>query len=74
MRGLFCPECKKDEHLPEFEKDGLYVCATCNKVLGYLCYGCDKVFLENRLTLHKNVYICKECGNIQWGYTEWKNR
>ena len=72
MRGLTCPICNTDTHIRKYEKDYLYVCATCNKILGYFCKGCDEMYLENRLAFYNNAYICKECGRVQWGYTEWK--
>lgn len=72
MRGLTCPVCNTDKHIFKYEIDGLYVCETCGRVLGYLCAGCDKVYLENRLGRHGDVYECKLCGRIQWGYTEYK--
>ena len=74
MKGLFCPRCNSDKHIPIHEKDNLYVCSECGKVLGYLCGGCDRIYLENRLAFHRNVYICKRCGCIQWGYTQYKKR
>lgn len=72
MNGVCCPNCKTDSHDPKYEIDGLYVCKTCGKVLGYLCDGCDKVYLQPRLGKHGDVWECKLCGRIQWGYTEWK--
>ena len=72
MKGLECPLCHHDNHKPIYEKDGLYVCSTCGTVLGYLCKGCDQVYLENRLILHNDAQICKICGTPQWGYTEYK--
>ena len=72
MKGLYCPGCGIDQHQEKYAEDGLYVCEKCGKVLGYLCAGCNKVYLENRLGLHGNVYECKLCGRIQWGYTEYK--
>ena len=74
MRGLKCPVCNTDNHQPQYEKDGLYVCSKCGKVLGYLCSGCDVVYLENRLIKHTDLYICKVCGRPQYGYTEWKTK
>lgn len=74
MRGLNCPVCNTDNHIPYFERDGLYVCSKCNKVLGYYCKGCDRVYLENRLGLLRDAYVCKECESIQWGYTAWKTQ
>lgn len=70
MKGLYCPDCNEDKHVSSYEKDGLFVCYTCGKILGYLCRGCDRVYLENRLAKRHNVYVCKTCGAIQWGYTE----
>ena len=72
MKGLFCPRCNTDIHASKYEKDGLYVCSKCGDILGYLCSGCDRVYLENRLALHNDVYVCKVCGAIQWGYTNKK--
>lgn len=72
MDGLYCPNCNKDKHVQKYEEDGLYICETCGRILGYFCRGCDKVYTKNRLGLHGDVYECKLCGTIQWGYTEWK--
>lgn len=72
MQGLICPDCKHDKHDPAYEKDNLYVCSSCGKILGYLCRGCDKLYLENRLGRITDYYVCKECGTIQWGYTEYQ--
>lgn len=72
MKGLKCPKCGTDKHLPKYEIDGLYVCSTCGRVLGYTCDRCEKLYTENRLGRHGDVYECKLCGRIQWGYTEWK--
>ena len=74
MRGLFCPDCNTDIHDSKYEIDNLYVCSKCGKVLGYLCTGCDQVYTQNRLGKHGDVYECKICGRIQWGYTEWKRK
>lgn len=74
MKGLYCPDCKSDKHIFTYEQDGLFVCEKCNKILGYLCRGCDRVYLSNRLTFHQDAYVCKECGSIQWGYTEFKRQ
>ena len=56
----------------EYEIDGFYVCSKCGTAVGYYCSGCDRTFTSNRLGLHGDVYECKICGRIQWGYTEWK--
>jgi len=74
MRGLPCPKCGTERHDPKYEADGFYVCSDCGEPIGYLCSGCDRVYLSNRLGLKGDVYVCKECGTIQWGYTEWKKK
>ena len=72
MQGLNCPSCGIVDHVQKYSIDGLYVCALCGKILGYLCDGCDRIYTSNRLGLHGDVYECKICGKIQWGYTEYK--
>ena len=74
MPGLFCPDCKSDKHDPRYATDNFFVCVKCGKPLGYYCAGCDKVYETNHLGLHGNVYECKLCGKIQWGYTEYKRK
>ena len=74
MKGLECSVCKTDKHQSTFAKDGFYVCSDCGKPLGYYCKGCDRVYLENRLGFHTDVFVCKVCGEIQWGYTDWKTK
>lgn len=75
MDGLKCWNCGAEgKHDIEYEKDGLYVCASCGKINGYLCRGCDKVYLENRLIKHGDAYVCKICDRPQWGYTEYKRK
>lgn len=74
MNGLFCPKCNTDKHDPKYEVDGLYVCSQCGQILGYLCRGCDKVYLSNRLGRIGDEWHCKECNRIQWGYTEYKRK
>lgn len=72
MNGITCPDCNSETLDPKYAQDNFYVCAKCGKAIGYLCTGCDEVYFANRLGLHGDVYECKICGKIQWGYTEWK--
>ena len=72
MSGLSCPDCGSSEFVGKYEDDNLFVCKNCGKVIGYYCNGCGRVFTGNRLGLHGDVYECKLCGTIQWGYTEYK--
>lgn len=72
MTGVYCKQCGTDKLDPQYQIDDLFVCSVCGKVIGYRCSDCDRVFFNNRLGLHGNVYECKICGRIQWGYTEWK--
>lgn len=72
MTGIICPNCNTETYDPKYSIDEFYVCASCGKPLGYFCRRCDRVYTGNRLGLHGDVYECKLCGTIQWGYTEWK--
>ena len=71
MKGLICPKCNSQKQDPKYEKDLFFVCSDCGNVIGYDCLGCEKFYDENRLGLHGDVYECKLCGRIQWGYTEY---
>ena len=73
MLGLTCPNCKTDKHEPRYEKMGFYVCSTCGKVLGYLCKGCDKLYLDNQTIKCNGQYVCRHCLTPHYGYTTWKN-
>ena len=72
MLGLTCPECKAEEFDPVYEIDNYFICAKCGKPVGYYCDMCEKFYDDNRLGKHGDVWECKLCGKIQWGYTEWK--
>lgn len=74
MSGLYCPECNGNEFDPLYAEDYFYVCKKCGNIVGYYCTGCGRMFTKNRLGLHGDVYECKLCGKIQWGYTEFKRR
>lgn len=73
MTGFAC-KCGSEEFLPEYKIDELYVCSKCGRVVAYYCTGCNRPFMSNRLGLHGDVYECKLCGHIQWGYTEYKRK
>lgn len=73
MNGLTCWNCGTEgKHVPKYEEDYLYVCANCGKVDGYMCRGCNELYLRNRLIKYGDVWVCKECNQPHWGYTEWK--
>lgn len=74
MSGLYCPECHGKEFESQYAEDYFYVCKNCGKIVGYYCTGCGRMFTGNRLGLHGDVYECKLCGKIQWGYTGFKRR
>lgn len=72
MRGLICQSCGSEKQIPQYELDKFYVCANCGHVIGYECHS--RFFEYNHLAPYNNVYICKDCGKTQYGYTEWKNK
>lgn len=72
MSGLSCPSCNSVKFDPKYEEDGLYICTKCGTIAGYYCRGCRRVYTKNKLGLHGDVYECKICDKIQWGYTEKK--
>ena len=74
MKGLICSKCGSNKQDPVYEKDNFFICADCGHAIGYDCPGCNHFYTENRLGLHGDVYECKICGRIQWGYTEWKRK
>ena len=74
MTGIYCPDCKTDKHVPEYELDNLFVCSTCGKIIAYYCSRCEQMYRSNRLGLHGDVYECRICGKIQWGYTDYKRK
>ena len=74
MYGFICPDCKVEKYVPEYEEDGFYVCADCGRPLGYVCSGCPDIYNKNRLGKHGDVYECKICGKIQWGFTEFMRK
>lgn len=87
MPDFQCPYCyttgKYDEH---YLKDGAYVCdgiqlntdfenestEKCGTLLKAYCKVCDKYYDEDRFGKLNNTYVCKTCGTIQWGVTEYK--
>lgn len=87
MPDFQCPYCyttgKYDEH---YLKDGAYVCdgiqldtdfenestEKCGTLLKAYCKVCDKYYDEDRFGKLNNTYVCKTCGTVQWGVTEYK--
>lgn len=45
-----------------------------NPCMGYLCFckKCEKIYPETKFGKHGDVYECKECGTVQWDYTDYK--
>lgn len=74
MQGLICQNCGSTRQVPIYAIDNFFVCADCGHVIGYDCSGCQHFYENNHLGLHNDVYECKYCGKIQWGYTEYKKR
>lgn len=69
--GFRCPSCGHDKYLREYEEDQLYVCAKCGQPVCYHCDTCENMYEDmKRLAFYNGAYVCKKCGKIQWGYTE----
>ena len=72
LNGLICQKCGSKRPDPKYMKDDFYVCLDCGHVIGYDCPGCQHFYEDNQLVFYQDRYICKRCGQPQWGYTAWK--
>ena len=79
MLEISCPVCGGHIFKKELaEKSNIYCCEAqkdeehkCWAKLIY-CKKCGKYYPEEGFGKHGDVYECKECGSVHWGYTEWK--
>ena len=69
---VFCPKCNSRNNNPKYANDHFYVCSDCGHIIGYECH--DRFYDYNHLAFLNNAFVCKECGKIQWGYTEYKKK
>jgi ribosomal protein L37E len=75
-----CPICGNHEFTTAKMPRGgwlktVYWCKTGRGVrpcMGYVCYckGCDKLYPATGFGFHNGAYECKECGRVQWEYTD----
>lgn len=77
FENVTCSKCGGHLFDSDGIQDGIYVCKTesqekgkfCNNTM-YLCKKCNKVYPKSNYGKRGDVYECKECGAIQWAYTE----
>lgn len=74
MNGLICQKCNSTKQIPLYENDNFFVCEDCGNIIGYDCPKCEHFYTNNHLAYYNNAYVCKSCGEIQWGYTAWKTK
>ena len=79
LSELRCPKCNSIEPDEKYIKDGAFICAhrnseniMCGCIVGIYCKICNKVYNADGFGFRNGSYECKECGKIQWGYTEYK--
>lgn len=76
LETMVCPKCGTTTPNEKYIKDGAFICAhrdskgVCGNIVGILCKGCNKIYAKDRFGLHGDVYECKECGRVQWAFTE----
>lgn len=89
IENLTCPKCGDHIYNEEHVKKQLYVCAhpydsfttssgttitaRCCHCQVY-CKTCDAIFDQDDFGLHGDVYEHKECGTVNWPYTDWKRK
>ena len=78
MDKVECPNCYSTEFKETYLKDGAYICDStdlndnpCNTFAKAFCKKCNKLYDPDQFAKHDDVYICKECGEIQWGCTQY---
>lgn len=79
LMNLKCPKCGQTEPNEKYIKDGAFICAhkndegfTCGTVVGVYCKSCKQIYQADRFGFRDDAYECKECGKLQWGFTEYK--
>lgn len=80
-----CPVCGNHDFMygrvppDEDPKGTIYWCLTgrenhstnyCTGVLAY-CKKCEKLYPSTNFGYHAGAYECKECGSVQWEYTDY---
>ena len=88
VENVICPECGDNVYQEKYLDKQLYVCAhelepevipngptlhsVCSHVQAY-CKTCDKIYDQSNFGKHGEAYECKECGTVNWPYTDYKN-
>ena len=80
---ITCPVCGQNNFQTAKHPDGnwcntVFWCRTglekLNRCSGVVCYckKCEKMYPAYQFGKHGDVYECKECGTVQWEYTDYK--
>ncbi len=72
MKPIICEHCFSSNFIEKYHENAFYVCSECHQIHGYYCNKCGTWYYSSQLGLHGDVYECKKCGKIQWGYTDFK--
>ena len=81
---ITCPVCGGHVFDGEKAPQGLYICSkvnstmelfgeTKNIICGHIqayCKKCEKVYDEKDYGKHGDAWECKECGTVNWPYTD----
>ena len=77
--NIVCPICSNSEFNETWAEKNVFLCDHKNED-GQVCMGsviyckyCDKQYPESNFGKHGDVYECKECGNVHWGFTDLMN-
>lgn len=74
--NIVCPRCNNSEFEPKWAEKNVFLCSHLdeNKKMCFgsvvYCKHCEKAYPESGFGKHGDVYECKECGNVHWGYTD----
>lgn len=71
VKEVSCPKCGGHSFGKANLEKGIYCCKK-EKCYGIalFCEQCNKVYPESEFGKHGDVYECKKCGKVHWGYTD----
>ena len=71
VESVTCSKCGGHTFIKGTTEDGIYSCTTpkCYGVKAF-CKNCKKLYDEDMFGKHGDVWECKECGAVQWKYTD----
>ena len=76
LENITCSVCGGHVFNAGAAEKGIYTCLTgkedgsaCNHTM-IRCKQCDKIYDESNYGRHGDVFECKECGSVNWPYTD----